>query len=41
MFYVMQPAKGLHNDACAGPEECILFIRMTGPFDFIPPDGAD
>ena len=35
--YVMQPGKELHNDACAGPDECIIFIHQHGPQDFIPP----
>ncbi len=35
--YVMQPGGELHNDACAGPDECILFIHQHGPQDFIPP----
>ena len=39
--YVMQPGKGFHNDACAGPEECIIFIHQHGPSDFIPPKGSE
>ncbi len=39
--YVMQPGKAFHNDACAGPDECILFIHQHGPSDFIPPKGSD
>ena len=38
--YVMQPGKDEHNDACAGPEECIIFIHQHGPSDFIPPKSA-
>ncbi|MCZ6844621.1 MAG: cupin domain-containing protein [Alphaproteobacteria bacterium] len=36
--YVMQAGGELHNDACAGPDECILFIHQHGPQDFIPPN---
>ena len=35
--YVMQPGGDLHNDACAGPEECIIFVHQHAPQDFIPP----
>ena len=35
--YVRQPGKAEHNDACAGPEECIIFVHQHGPSDFIPP----
>ena len=35
--YVMQPGGELHNDACAGPEECIIFVHQHAPQDFIPP----
>ena len=38
--YVKQPGKGFHNDACAGPDECIIFIHQHGPSDFIPPKDA-
>jgi len=35
--YVMQPGGAEHNDAYAGPEDCILFIHQHGAQDFIPP----
>ena len=38
--YVMQSGGGLHNDACAGPDECILFIHQHTPRDFIPAAAA-
>ncbi len=38
--YVMQPGKELHNDACAGPDECLLFIHQHAPMDFIPKEVA-
>ncbi len=34
--YVMQPGGEDHNDACAGPEDCILFIHQHAPQDYIP-----
>ena len=34
--YVKQLGGGLHNDACAGTEDCILFIHQHTPQDFIP-----
>ncbi len=34
--YVMQPGGEQHNDACAGPEDCVLFIHQHTPQDFIP-----
>ncbi len=37
--YVMQPAGGLHNDACAGPDDCIIFLHQHAPMDFIPGTG--
>ncbi len=38
--YAMQPGKELHNDACAGPDECILFIHQHEAFDFIAPEST-
>ena len=38
--YVMQAGGELHNDACAGPDECIIFIHQHAAMDFIPPKGA-
>ncbi len=38
--YVMQPGEELHNELCAGPEECIIFVHQHGPSDFIPPKSA-
>ena len=38
--YVMQAGGGLHNDACAGPDECIIFIHQHTPRDFIPSQGT-
>ncbi len=38
--YVMQPGGGLHNDACAGPDDCIIFIHQHAPLDFIPSGGT-
>jgi len=34
--YVFQPGMGWHGDACAGPEDCILFIHQHVKGDFIP-----
>lgn len=34
--YVFQPGMGMHGDACAGPEDCILFIHQYVKGDFIP-----
>jgi hypothetical protein len=34
--YVMQPGKQFHNDACKGPDDCILFIQQDAKGDFIP-----
>jgi hypothetical protein len=34
--YVYQPAKINRSDACAGPQDCILFIHQRGRFDFTP-----
>ena len=38
--YVMQPGEELHNELCAGPEECIIFFHRHAPIDFIPPESA-
>ncbi|MCP4330421.1 MAG: DUF4437 domain-containing protein [Alphaproteobacteria bacterium] len=32
--YVVQPGEAVHDDACAGPEDCILLIHQHKPFDF-------
>lgn len=34
--YAMQPGKAMHNDACKGTTDCILFVHQHGPGDFIP-----
>ena len=34
--YVVQPGAEPHDDLCAGPEECILFIHQHQPFDYTP-----
>lgn len=34
--YVFQLGKADHDDACKGPEDCILFIFQKGKGDFIP-----
>ena len=31
--HIMQPKKEWHNDGCAGPEDCVLFIHFEGPRD--------
>lgn len=33
--YVFQPGMGMHGDACAGPDDCILFIHQHAKADFI------
>ena len=38
--YVMQPGGQLHNDACKGPAECILFIQQNSKGDFIPAEAS-
>lgn len=34
--YVLQPGMKMHGDACAGPEDCILFIHQYVKGDFLP-----
>jgi quercetin dioxygenase-like cupin family protein len=34
--YVFQPGMAMHGDACAGPEDCVLFIHQHVKGDFIP-----
>jgi len=34
--YVLQPGKGMHGDACVGPDDCILFVHQYVKGDFIP-----
>ncbi len=34
--YVFQPGKAMHNDACVGPEDCIIFLSQKVKGDFIP-----
>lgn len=34
--HVMQPGKAFHNDACKGPEDCIVFVHQHKKGDFIP-----
>jgi hypothetical protein len=34
--YVFQPGKQMHNDACKGKVECIVFIHQHAKGDFIP-----
>ena len=34
--YVFQPGMAMHDDACVGPEACILFIHQHVKSDFIP-----
>ena len=34
--HVMQPGKQMHNDACKGTEECIVFVHQHAKGDFIP-----
>ena len=31
-----QPGNAVHGDACVGPEECVIYITLSGKFDFIP-----
>lgn len=39
--YWNQPGTELHGDSCVGPEDCLVYIQMTGAFDFKPkPDLA-
>ena len=38
--YFMQSKEELHNDVCAGPDECIAFLHQHAPFDFIPKEVA-
>ena len=38
--YVFQAGKQFHNDACKGPEDCILLITQRGPSDVIQPPAA-
>ena len=35
--YVFQPGKQMHDDACAGTVDCIVFVHQHGKGDFIPP----
>ena len=34
--YAMQPGKAMHNDACKGTTDCIIFVHQHAPGDFIP-----
>jgi quercetin dioxygenase-like cupin family protein len=34
--YVFQPGMEMHGDACAGPEDCILFVHQHVKGDVIP-----
>ena len=34
--YVFQPGKEMHDDACVGSEDCILFLYQKEKADFIP-----
>jgi hypothetical protein len=34
--YVFQPGKQMHDDACKGKQECIVFIHQHAKGDFVP-----
>lgn len=34
--YWFQPGNQPHGDECTGPEPCVVYIVMAGPFDFAP-----
>jgi Domain of unknown function (DUF4437) len=34
--YVFQPGKQMHDDACKGKQECIVFVHQHAKGDFIP-----
>ena len=36
--YVFQPGTAMHNDACIGPGDCIIFLHQHEKSDFIPKD---
>ena len=38
--YVFQPGGQFHNDACAGPDDCVLFIHQHTMGDLLLPDEA-
>ncbi len=38
--YVFQPGGQFHNDRCAGPDDCVLFIHQHTMGDFLPPPEA-
>ena len=38
--YVFQPGGQFHNDRCAGPDDCVLFLHQHAAGDFIPPPDA-
>ena len=39
-FYVFQPGGQFHNDGCAGPDDCVLFIHQHTAGDLLLPDEA-
>ena len=38
--YVFQPGGQFHNDRCAGPEDCVLFIHQNTMGDLLTPPAA-
>jgi hypothetical protein len=39
--YVFQPGKQVHDDACKGTADCILFIHQHAKGDFLPAKTAE
>ncbi len=35
--YIMQPAGEVHQNSCAGTEECMVLLHQHAPWDFGPP----